>query len=89
MEPGILPYGSNLDEEQKVFRTGAIRERRKSRLSGYRFAFNKRGRSGTCFANIMPETDSEVWGVAYLCDENAMTEMDGYEGVPSGHYRRE
>jgi len=85
-------YGSNLLLDQKVSRTGAIREARRCRLTGYRFAFNKWMRSGGgVYANIVPEeaggASATVWGVAYLCDAAAIAELDRYEGVSSGHYR--
>jgi cation transport regulator ChaC len=37
----------------------------------------------------MPDVDSEVWGVAYLCNPTAMEELDRFEGVAGGHYHRE
>lgn len=64
------------------------------RLPGYRFAFNKRMRSGegVC-ANIVRDetagTSTGVWGVAYPCDAAALAELDRFEGVSQGHYRRE
>ena len=36
-------YGSNLDVDRMQFRTGPMREARRVRLDGYRFAFNKVG----------------------------------------------
>ena len=82
-------YGSNLSVDQKEERTGVVRKALLCRLPGYRLAFNKKGRDGTARANIMEAGPEEVWGVAYLCDETAMTRMDKDEGVPGGHYRRQ
>ena len=85
-------YGSNLLLDQKVSRTRTIRAARRCRLSGHRFAFNKRMRSGdgVC-ANIVPDEAGDapatVWGVAYLCDAAAIAALDDYEGVSTGHYR--
>jgi hypothetical protein len=81
-------YGSNLDAEQKEARTGKIREARRCRAPGYRFAFNKRGVDGSAKANIMPSSGSETWGVVYRCSSDALKEMDRWEGVRSGHYVR-
>jgi gamma-glutamylcyclotransferase len=81
-------YGSNLLITQKEKRTGRIRQAVRSRLMGYRFAFNKRGSSGQIYANIVPDETTEVWGVVYLCNPNAIRGMDQYEGVASGHYER-
>lgn len=81
-------YGSNLSVDQKELRTGRIRQAIRSRLLGYRFAFNKRGGKGQIYANIVPDADAEVWGVMYLCNPAAIREMDRFEGVAGGHYRR-
>jgi len=81
-------YGSNLSVGQKELRTGRIRRAIRCRLPGYAFAFNKRGRNGQVYANIVANSKSEVWGVVYLCNPEAMRAMDQYEGVASGHYKR-
>jgi len=81
-------YGSNLLIDQKQWRTGTIRRATRCRLPGYRFALNKRAQSGDgVYANIVPDESQIVWGVAYLCDDEAISELDGYEGVSGGHYR--
>jgi len=83
-------YGSNLSVDQKMSRTGAIREARRCRLPGYRFAFNKRMAAGEgMYANVVRDDAATVWGVAYLCDEEAVATLDRFEGVSLGHYRRE
>jgi gamma-glutamylcyclotransferase len=81
-------YGSNLLVDQKEKRTGRIRQAVRSRLKGYRFAFNKRGGSGQIYANIAPDDTAEVWGIVYLCNPEAIRRMDQCEGVASGHYER-
>jgi cation transport regulator ChaC len=81
-------YGSNLFVDQKEDRTGHIRQVIRCRLPGYRFAFNQRGKKGEVHANIVPEAGAEVWGVIYLCNPAAFRDMDDYEGVASGDYRR-
>lgn len=81
-------YGSNLHVDQKELRTGTIRRAEPARLPGYRLAFNKRGSGGRCLANICPDPEREVWGVAYLCSAAALREMDRFEGVAAGHYAR-
>ena len=81
-------YGSNMSIDQKQYRAGSIREQRCCRLPGYRFAFNKTASDGTAFANIMDDPVGMVWGVCYLCDEEAFDILDGYEGVNSGDYQR-
>ncbi len=79
-------YGSNLFVDQKEKRTGPIRQAVRCRLSGFRFAFNKRGDGGQVYANIVPDDAAEVWGVIYLCNPKALLKMDqkevGYERHP-------
>jgi cation transport regulator ChaC len=81
-------YGSNLARDQKVSRSGPIREKRRAQLNGYRIAFNKRGIDGTGKANIVPEPGVIVWGVVFRCTPNALREIDRFEGVSGGHYFR-
>ncbi len=71
-----------------MVRTGAIRQAIPSRLVGYRLAFNKEAPGGRAYANLIPDPSGEAWGVAYLCNPQAMTELDRYEGVATGHYER-
>ena len=82
-------YGSNMSIDRKQFRTGSIREQHCCRLQNFRFAFNKAAADGTAYANIMADPASIVWGVCYLCDEEAFTTLDTYEGVNLGHYQRQ
>jgi gamma-glutamylcyclotransferase len=81
-------YGSNLLIDQKEQRTGRIRQSIRCRLPGFRLTFNKRGNGGQIYANIVSDDAAEVWGVAYLCNPQAMQAMDRYEGVADGHYER-
>jgi cation transport regulator ChaC len=81
-------YGSNLNVDQKEFRTGTIRKAVRCHLKHYRLAFNKRSGASGVAANIMPQDGQIVWGVAYLCSAEALSKMDSWEGVASGHYRR-
>jgi gamma-glutamylcyclotransferase len=82
-------YGSNLSLDVKQRRTDTIRTARLARLKNYRFAFNKRGADHETYANVMPASGEVVWGVVYLCNPQAMAELDEYEGVATGDYRRE
>lgn len=80
-------YGSNLSAvDEKRGGRGKIREAVPCRLPGYRLTFTKFGRDGTCKANVSRDPDAEVWGVAYLCDVEAMAALDRREGVGDGHY---
>ena len=81
-------YGSNLSKGRKEDRTDLIRCSLRARLKGYRLAFNKKATKGGVYANIVSKAESEVWGVIYLCDPEAMAELDRFEGVMGGHYER-
>ncbi len=86
-------YGSNLAPERLGGRTGAhlLLAGLPCRLSGHRLAFNKRSHKvpGRVFANIVPASGHEVWGVAYPCTDQAFEALDIHEGVALGHYRRQ
>jgi len=79
-------YGSNLSKGRKQERTGLIRRAVRARLRNHRLAFNKEASGGGVYANVVPEEGSEVWGVIYLCNPTAMTQLDRHEGVMGGHY---
>ncbi len=81
-------YGSNLSKGRKQIRTGLIRRAIRAQLHGYRLAFNKEASDGGVFANIVPSADGVVFGVIYLCNPDAMAELDRREGVMAGHYQR-
>jgi len=81
-------YGSNLLVAQIEARTGQIRKAIRSRLEGYCFTFNNRDENGEIYANVVPDPATEVWGVVYLFDTEALRKMDEFEGVSDGCYRR-
>lgn len=81
-------YGSNMSVVQKQQRTGSIRQALQARLMHYRLAFNKQGNDGFVRANIVNSPGSEVCGVAYLCNPEAMNSLDRCEGLIGGHYFR-
>lgn len=60
-------YGSNLSTKQMENRIGSTRQAKRTRLVGYRLAFNKRGNDETGKANIVVDAKSTVWGVIYRC----------------------
>jgi gamma-glutamylcyclotransferase len=80
-------YGSNLSQQRMAERTGAIPQARPACLADYRLAFNCRVGEAV-YANIVPSVGSLVWGAVYLCDSQAMIELDLHEGVANGCYRR-
>lgn len=60
-----------------------------ARLPGHRLAFSRysRQRRGGS-ADVVPDPESEVWGVLYEVAEDDLAAMDRSEGVPAA-YRRE
>jgi gamma-glutamylcyclotransferase len=77
-------YGSNLWIDQKEDRTSAIRSGddrpRIARLANFRLAFNKRGRNGQVFANIVACQGDQVFGVVYRCKPSTIDTMSKLEG---------
>ncbi len=82
-------YGSNM--KPRRFRRHCPRSQvlGRARLPSYRLDFT---RYSTGFkggvADIVPDADSEVWGVLSRVEESDLASLDEYEGVPVG-YRRE
>ena len=72
-------FGSNLWINQKVERTGAIRQGderpRIATLKGFRLAFNKRGLRGNVYANIVEAPEDEVLGVVYRWSKKSREKM--------------
>lgn len=72
-------YGSNMWIDQKVKRTGAIRQGaerpRIGTLKDWRLAFNKRGMRGNVYANIIPCLGAAVMGVVYRWDQQSRDTM--------------
>jgi len=90
MDTWYFAYGSNLDVDQMGARTEAICTALRCRLPQYLLVFNKLPDAGIgAFASIIADKASSVWGVAYLCDEEAIARLDRREGVATGHYRHE
>ena len=58
-------------------------------LSNYRLEFNKKrcGHNET-FANILPDSSSNVYGVLYEIPEKSILKLDIKEGVSNKHYYR-
>ena len=82
-------YGSNMEARRFKRRCPCGEVLGRARLPGYRLDFT---RYSTGFkggvADIVPDADSEVWGVLSRVEESDLASLDEYEGVPVG-YRRE
>ena len=85
-----LAYGSNMNEAVFCGRRGMEPlEWRAGCLPGYRLRFNLDGRplGRAAPANIVPDTDAEVWGVLYRITMKDLVRLDSTEGVPGPRYR--
>ena len=59
-----------------------------ARLPGHRLAFSRysRQRRGGS-ADVVPDPESQVWGVLYEVDEGDLAAMDRSENVPAAYHR--
>ena len=82
-------YGSNMNPNRMEERGAYFRSYRRAVLKGYKLRFNKRSIKGFGCANIEPAENQVVEGVLYELEnpEEAINELDYYEGYPS-HYGR-
>ena len=83
-------YGSNMDIDRINKRCIQYKHREKALLKGYKLIFDKKNDSiyGASYANITIDPSEYVEGVLYS-GLSSFKELDYYEGVHSGHYRRE
>lgn len=82
-------YGSNLSPQRMLQRIGTIPLARVGILNGYELAFRRFTGGNETYATIIPQPDAVVHGVAYLCEHQAIRQLDRFEGVAEGCYRRE
>lgn len=76
-------YGSNMDFDQMAQRCSGAKFYRKGLLLGYRFAIDE-----ACVATIIPENTGFVEGILWKVGANDLKQLDQYEGVANGCYRR-
>lgn len=83
-------YGSNMNLEQMLGRNAFFTRRIKGWVSGYRLVFNKiaSNEPGYGKANIIEDPQFQVMGVLYEVQEDALSMLDGFEGVVGNHYER-
>lgn len=77
-------YGSNMDPGQMGHRCVGAVAQSIARLDGWRFRIDGRG-----VATIDPARGAVVHGVVWHLDDGHVAELDHYEGIASGYYRRE
>lgn len=76
-------YGSNMWAKQMEVRCPDHRLVGAGVLKDYRWIISSR-----CYANIVESSSDVVLGVVYEISESDERELDHYEGVGSGSYRR-
>ena len=83
-------YGSNLWFEQMKARCPSAELIGLATLEKYRLCFPRRSpRWGGGVAGVEPDRMGKVEGVVYRMSSRDLLELDGYEGVAAGVYRRE
>jgi gamma-glutamylcyclotransferase len=86
-ESWYFAYGSNLFIDSTDPRSALIRSAQAGFVRGFRLTFNKVGGPKDVYANMVFDPDSRVWGVAYLCDAEAMAKLDKSMGMMACRYR--
>ncbi len=84
-------YGSNMQTATFAGRRGVTPSAaRAARVRGWRLVVDKPPLVGTThsFVNIVPDSDAEVFGVAYEITADDMAHIELTEGVSLGNYRR-
>lgn len=82
-------FGSNMNDTRMTKRGVNFTRKVRGTLDGFRLSFNKKsGMTGIGYANIEPG-NGEVEGVLYEITEAGLRNLDKYEGVNAGHYRRD
>lgn len=76
-------YGSNMSRAQMARRCPSARPLGVARLPGFEFRITTDG-----VANVVPMHGRHVFGVLWSCTAADMAELDVFEGVAEGWYRR-
>jgi gamma-glutamylcyclotransferase (GGCT)/AIG2-like uncharacterized protein YtfP len=82
-------YGPNMDEETLAERGVTFSKVCTGKVRHMRLAFYKPGEDGTGKADLQDKKGAEVEGVIYDIPESSLANLDVYEGVDRGHYRRQ
>ena len=76
-------YGSNMDADQMAYRCPNAVFAGVATIPGYAFELDSEG-----VATVVERQDSTVYGVLWLISESDEQNLDGYEGVGCGCYRK-
>ncbi len=81
-------YGPNMDVETMAERNVVFEKVLTGRVRDVRLVFRKPGDDGTGKADLMDDRGSVAEGVIWDVPEASLANLDFYEGVDKGHYRR-
>lgn len=82
-------YGSNMDEGQMISRCPKSAFQFIAKLPKYKLTFTKYSPRWFCgVADIVGDTNFEVWGLVYKITEKDLDNLDIYEGVKNNFYKR-
>lgn len=73
-------YGSNLYLPRMQQRVASAMPQTVARLPGFRLAFRKRGGDGSTKCDLVPDGDSDVWGMVYRIDPAERAALNEAEG---------
>lgn len=76
-------YGSNLNRDRLYCRIKKWEDEKRAILKDFRLTFDSRGK-----ADIISESDDQVYGAAYCITMEQLDDLDDCEGVQSGVYQR-
>lgn len=82
-------YGDNMDEATLAARGVEFTKVCTGKVRQLRLAFQKPGADGTGRADLKDDQGGVTEGVVYDVPEVTLANLDVYEGVDKGHYRRQ
>lgn len=82
-------YGANMDEETLQARGVQFSRVCTGKIKNLRLVFHKPAEDGTGRADLADQQGAVTEGVVYEVPEASLVNLDVYEGVDKGHYRRQ
>lgn len=82
-------YGANMDEETLAERGVEFKPVCSGKVRHMRLVFSKPAEDGTGRADLQNARGNVVEGVVYDVAESSLANLDVYQGVDRGHYRRQ
>jgi cation transport regulator ChaC len=82
-------YGENMDEATLAARGVSFTKVCTGKVRHLRLSFQKPGEDGTGKADLKDDKGGVTEGVVYDVPEASLANLDVYEGVDKGHYRRQ